>query len=152
MMRARLLASAEVLAWVAVSFTIFLGLRVGSIFLNLVNPAQCNESCGAGSQVISLALINYGLGWFPMVLLHFVRLARASGERWFLVHTVVVVAAHVVAMVIVIRIFAEYGDADTRSSILAGGAAFFDVLTGGLLLGGSLLPRDAQSGQEPGTS
>ncbi|GAC1327799.1 MAG: hypothetical protein NVSMB17_02340 [Candidatus Dormibacteria bacterium] len=152
MMRARLLSGAEVLGWIAVSFTVFLGLRVGSIFLNLVNPAQCNESCGAGGQVIPLALMTFGLGWFPMVLVHFVRVARGSAERWFVVHTVVVVAAHVVAMVIVIRIFAEYGDADTRSSILAGGAAFFDVLTGVLLLGGTLLRPRAEGEQEAGTS
>lgn len=137
-MRDRLLATAEVLSWIAVSFTIFLGLRVGSIFLNLVNPAQCNESCGAGSQVIPLALMTFGLGWFPMLLVHFVHIARRGTESWFVIHTVVVVVAHAVAMVIIIRIFAEYGDADTRTSILAACAATFDVLTGLCLVTGAL--------------
>ena len=141
-MRERVLGAAEVTAWIAASFTIFLGFRVGSILLNLVNPAQCNESCGAGEQVIPLALITFGLGWFPMVLVHFVRIARRGTETWFVIHTVVVVVSHAVAMVIVIRIFIEYGDADTRALILAAAAAAFDILTGLLLVPATLLRPD----------
>jgi len=138
-MRERVLGAAEVTAWIAVSFTVFLGFRVGSIFLNLVNPAQCNESCGVWVQVIPLALMTFGLGWFPMVLVHFVRIARRTGETWFVIHTVVVVVSHAVAMVVIIRILVEYGDADTRALILAAAAAAFDVLTGLLLVPAALL-------------
>lgn len=142
-MRERLLGAAEVLAWIAVSFTIFLGLRMTSIFLNLFNPAQCNESCGAGDQVIPLALMTFGLAWIPALLLRFVRVARREAESWFVLHTLVVVAAHAAAMVIVIRIVAQYGDADTRTSILAACVATFDVLTGLTLITGAFLRPSA---------
>ena len=138
-MRERLLGVAEVLAWTAFSFTIFLCLRIAAIFLNLVVPAQCTESCGAGEQVVSLALMTFGLGWIPATLVHFVRVARRGAGSWFLPHTAVVVAAHVLAMVVVIRIFAEHGDGDTRASLLAACVALFDLLTGTTLAVGALL-------------
>jgi hypothetical protein len=138
-MRARLLGVAEVMAWTAASFSLFLGLRTASIFLSLVDPAQCTDACGVGAQVIPLTLLTYGLGWFPLVLVHFARLARRGSERWFLLHTLVVVVAHVVAMVVVVRIFADYGDADTRTSILAACAGCSDVLAGLALVAGIIV-------------
>ena len=140
-MRDRLLGLAEVCAWVAASFTGFLALRVALIFLNLLDAAQCTDSCEAGAQAVPIALFTFGLGWFPFVLVGFVRAAKRRPERWWLPHSVVVVAAHAVALVILAGIFGQYPDADPRTSLLAYSAGAFDVVTLGLLLTGSDLKR-----------
>jgi hypothetical protein len=149
-MRERLLGVAEISAWVAVSFTAFLALRVMSIFLSVVNPAQCLDSCNAGSQVIPISLFVFGLGWFPFLLVAFVRLAKRSVELWWIPHAVVVVAAHAVAMMLVVGIFAAFPDTDTRTPLLGTCAAGADVVTGLLLIAGATR-RPAQNEQEPQT-
>ena len=151
-MRQRLLGGAEVCGWVAASFTAFLCLRVMSILLGLVNLGQCSDSCDAGSQVLPIALFTIGLGWFPFVLVSFVRAARRSRELWWAPHALVVVLAHAVAMVQVVRIFSQFSDADTRTSILASCAAAFDLLTGLVLLVGATRDRHpSPAGGEPQT-
>ncbi|HEY8738969.1 MAG TPA: hypothetical protein VIN56_00060 [Candidatus Dormibacteraeota bacterium] len=151
-MRERLLGVAEVCAWAAMSFTVFLGLRIVSIFLSVIDPAQCVDSCDAGSQAIPLTLFVFGLGWFPLVLVSFVRYAKRGPELWWVPHAVVVVAAHAVAMVIVVRIFATFTDADTRTGLLAASAAAADVVTGLLLLlGATRTARVDEPGGEPQT-
>ncbi len=136
-MRQRLLGVAEMSAWVAVSFAAFLALRVLSILLNLVNLAQCTDSCEAGSQALPIVLLAFGVGWFPAVLVYFVRLARRGPSRWWIPHAAVVVLVHMAAMVLLVRIFAQFSDADTRTAILALSAAASDLLTGLLLLLGA---------------
>ncbi|MGI8608133.1 MAG: hypothetical protein ACR2MY_02715 [Candidatus Dormibacteria bacterium] len=144
------MAVAEVSGWIAVSFTIFLGLRILSILLGLVNLGACTDSCDAGPQALPIALFTFGLGWLPMVLVSFVRAARRSRELWSVPHAIVVVLAHAGAMILVVRIFAEFSDADTRTGILASGAAVFDLVTGVLLLLGARLAGEATAaGGEP---
>ena len=150
-MRQRLLRVAEVCAWIAASFTVFLGLRVLSILLNLIDLGQCTDSCGAGAQVVPIALFTFGLGWFPFVLVSFVRLAKRGQDLWWVPHAIVVVLAHAGAMVILVSIFAGYTDADTRTAILATSAAAFDVLAGGFLLLGASRDRGRASAGEPQT-
>jgi hypothetical protein len=128
---------AEICAWVAVSFTGFLALRVASIFLSLVDPAQCTDSCNTGSQALPIALFVFGLSWFPFLLVAFVRLAKAGAALWWVPHALVVVAAHAGAMVIVVRIFGAFPDADPRTPLLAACAAGADVVTGLLLVVGA---------------
>src|SRR5947209_5249339 len=118
-MRQRLLGLAELCGWIAASFTVFLALRVLSILLNLVDLAQCTDSCEAGAQAVPIVLFTFGLGWFPFVLVSFVRAAKRR-ESWWVPHALVVVIAHAAAMVILISIFAGYTDSDTRTGILAG--------------------------------
>ncbi|MFN2464400.1 MAG: hypothetical protein ABR573_10935 [Candidatus Dormibacteria bacterium] len=139
-MRPRLLATTEVLAWTAASFAAFLALRIASLLLNLVDLAQCSEVCGVGGQALPLGLIGFGLAWLPFLLVVFVRAARRGEESWFLLPTAAAVISHTVAMVVVVRIIAQYGDADTRTTILAGCAALADVLGGGLLCAAAVLP------------
>ena len=148
-MRMRLLRVAELCGWVAVSFTVFLALRVLSILLNLIDLGQCTDSCGAGAQAVPIVLFTFGLGWFPFILVSFVRAAKRSSEMWWVPHAVVVVLAHSAAMVILIGIFAGYTDSDARTGILAGSAALFDVLAGSLLLLGATRRAVESSAGEP---
>ncbi|MFN2462794.1 MAG: hypothetical protein ABR573_02695 [Candidatus Dormibacteria bacterium] len=134
-MRARLLAAAQICAWVAASFTAFLALRVASIFLSIVNPAQCTDSCTVGSQAVPVTLFVFALGWIPFLLVVFVRLAKAGRGLWWA--AVVVVPAHVGAMALVVSIFEGFSDADPRTPLLAACAAAADVVTGVLLVAGA---------------
>jgi hypothetical protein len=133
-MRQKLLGVAEVCGWIAVSFTVFLALRVLSILLNLVDLGQCTDSCDAGPQVLPIALFTFGLAWCPVVLVSLVRAVKRGSESWWAPHTLAVVVAHALAMVILVRIFSQFPDADTRTEILAACAASFDVVTGFLVL------------------
>jgi hypothetical protein len=115
----RLLGIAETCGWAAVSFTVFLGLRIFGIFLTVINPAQCVDSCAAGGQAVPITLFVFGLGWCPFVLVSLVRHARRDAEPWWMPHAAVVVLAHALAMILVVRIFAGFTDADNRTGLLA---------------------------------
>src|ERR1700680_4563950 len=98
-MRTRSLRAAEILTWIVISLTTFLALRIGAILLSLLNPAICNDSCDLGHHTIRVILAVFVVGWFPWLLLLCIHYARTHLELWWLLHSIIIAGAYVVAMV-----------------------------------------------------
>src|SRR5258708_29676966 len=97
-MRAVSLRTAEVLTWIAICLTTFLAFRIFAIYLTLLNPATCNDSCDLGRDAIRVFLAVFVVGWFPWLLMLCISYARRHAELWWLPHCVVIVGAYIFAM------------------------------------------------------
>jgi hypothetical protein len=118
-MRALSLRVAEFLTWIAICLTSFLAFRILAIYLTLVNPATCNDSCDLGHSAIRVFLAVFVIGWFPWLLLLCIGYARRHAELWWLPHCLVIAGAYIFAMVYVAVLFMGFSDADGRTPFLA---------------------------------
>src|SRR5258708_23886563 len=114
-MRAVSLRTAEVLTWIAICLTTFLAFRIFAIYLTLVNPATCNDSCDVGRDAIRVFLAVFVVGWFPWLLMLCISYARRHAELWWLPHGVVIVGAYIFAMSYVAVLFMGFSDANGRT-------------------------------------
>ena len=140
-MRAVSLRTAEVLTWIAICLTSFLAFRILAIYLSLINPAICNDSCELGGDAIRVFLAVFVVGWFPWLLLLCIAYARRHAELWWVPHSLVIAGAYVFAMVYVAVLFRGYSDADGRTPFLALSAAASHGLATAILLAGVMLDR-----------
>ena len=140
-MRAVSLRTAEVLTWIAICLTSFLALRIFAIYLTLLNPATCNDSCDLGRDAIRVFLAVFVVGWFPWLLMLCISYARRHAELWWLPHCVVIVGAYIFAMAYVAVLFMGFSDANGRTPFLALSAAASLGLAGVVLIAGVVLDR-----------
>jgi len=140
-MRTASLRSAEFLTWIAISLTSFLAFRILAIYLTLVNPATCNDSCDLGHHAVRVFLAVFVVGWFPWLLLLCIRYARRHAGLWWLPHCLVIAGAYIVAMVYVAVLFLGFSDADARTPFLAVAAAFCHGLATVVLIIAVVLDR-----------
>jgi hypothetical protein len=141
-MRAVSLRSAEFLTWIAICLTSFLAFRIFAIYLTLVNPASCNDSCDMGHQAIRVFLAIFVVGWFPWLHLLCIHYARRHAELWWLPHCLVIAGAYIFAMVYVAVLFMGFSDADGRTPFLALCAAVTDGLATVVLITAVVLNRN----------
>src|SRR5258708_20395700 len=97
-MRTVSLRTAEVLTWIAICLTSFLAFRIFAIYLTLLNPATCNDSCDLGRDATRVFLAVFMVGWFPWLLMLCISYARRHAELWWLPHSVVIVGASIFAL------------------------------------------------------
>jgi hypothetical protein len=140
-MRFRLLRVAEILAWMAAAFAAFLGLRVFSIFLSVVNPAWCDISCDLARTPVPVALSVFVVGLAPFAVLGFIHYARRQTTLWWLPHVAIITATHAVAMSYIAGLALSFRTVDDRNVVLAVCATTALVLATGLLLVAVLLDR-----------
>jgi hypothetical protein len=140
-MRAASLRAAEFLTWIAICLTSFLAFRIFAIYLTLVNPATCNDSCGLGHHAVRVALAVFVVGWFPWLLLLCVSYARRHAELWWLPHSLVIAGAYIFAMAYVAVLFMGFSDADSRTPFLALAAAVCHGLATAVLIAAVVLDR-----------
>jgi hypothetical protein len=141
-MRAVSLRTAEFLTWIAICLTSFLAFRVFAIYLTLINPATCNDSCDMGHSAIRVFLAVFVVGWFPWLLLLCISYARRHAELWWLPHCLVIAGAYIFAMVYVATLFMGFSDADGRTPFLALSAAVTDALATLVLIAAVVVDRN----------
>lgn len=136
------LRTAEILTWIAICLTSFLAFRIFAIYLTLLNPATCNDSCDLGRDAVRVFLAVFVVGWFPWLLMVCISYARRHAELWWLPHSVVIVGAYIFAMAYVAVQFMGFSDANGRTPFLALSAAASLGLAGIVLIAGVLLDRE----------
>src|SRR5258708_12231513 len=97
-MRAVSLRTAEVLTWIAICLTTFLAFRIFAIYLTLLNPATCNDSCDLGRDAIRVFLAVFVVGWFPWLLMLCISYARRPPEISWLPPCVVILGPYIFAI------------------------------------------------------
>jgi hypothetical protein len=140
-MRLVLLRIGEVLAWMALAFGAFLGIRVFFIFVSLINPGFCSDSCEVGKYGVPVALVAFLLGWTPVATITACRYARRHLQRWWVPHVTGLMVAHSLAMLWLFAIFSGFPDNDSRTPALALAAPGANVLASALLFAGVLLDK-----------
>src|SRR5260370_22452270 len=145
-MRTVSLRTAEVLTWIAICLTSFLAFRVFAIYLTLLNPATCNDSCDLGKAGIWVFLAVFVIGWFPWLLMLCIAYARRHAELWWLPHSLVVAASYIFAMGYVAAQFMGFSDANGRTPFLALSAAASLGLAGLVLIARGLIDRPVPPG------
>ena len=141
-MRAVSLRAAEFLTWIAICLTSFLAFRIFAIYLTLINPATCNDSCQLGHDAIRVFLAVFVVGWFPWLTLLCISYARRHAELWWLPHAFVIAGAYIFAMIYVAVLFMGFSDADGRTPFLALSAALTDGLATVVLVTAAVLDRN----------
>ena len=140
-MRFRLLRIAEVLAWMAAAFAVFLGLRVFFIFLSVVNPAWCDISCDLARTPVPVALSVFVVGWVPVAVVGFIHYARRAAGLWWLPHIAIITVTYAVAMSYMAQLALSFRTVDDRNVVLAAAAGGTLVIAVGFLFAAVLIDR-----------
>jgi len=140
-MRLVLLRIGEALAWMALAFGGFLGIRVFFIFISLINPGFCSDSCEVGGHAVPVGLIAFVLGWAPVATIFACRHARRHPAGWWVPYVVLLMVGQTLAMLWLFQLLRGFPDSDPRTPFLALVAPAANVAACALLFSGVLLDK-----------
>jgi hypothetical protein len=131
----------EILAWMALAFAAFFGIRVFFIFVSLINPGFCSDSCEVDRYAVPVGLIAFLLGWAPVATIAACRYARRHLGRWWVPHLTTLMTVHALAILWLFALFSGFPDVDSRTTTLAVAAPLANIGACALLFTGALLDQ-----------